>query len=183
MATPVGALRFVLPLPGVGLYEVRSMMILFLSFDRLLTLFTVTAGIVLSIMASANCNFLKFRTDADEPWEGLEPPFENALEAHVGIFGYEINRHLDESEVTDGCVGYENTFSSADFEVLISAQFCAVFAPIFAVLGLLVSCLDTFFCRFFMSFLIASAFFLAACGVQAGTFSLFAEPSFWYVEM
>lgn len=147
---------------------------------RMLTLLTVTTALILSIVASFNCNFLKFENDSGESWEGLEPPFDGSIEAHVGIFGYEIIDHMNETMVTTGCQAYDEKFSSGNFEAVITAQFCAVFAPVIGVIGLIVSCMDTCLCRFFGSFLVSSALFLLACGIQAGTFSLYAEPDFCF---
>ena len=149
----------------------------------MLTLLTVTTAIILSIVASFNCNFLKFENDSGEASEGLDPPFDGSIEAHVGIFGYEIIDHADETAKTNGCVAYDGKYGDAPYEALIAAQFCALFAPVIGAVGLLLSCIDTFCCRFFGSFLISSALFVIACGIQAGTFSLYAEPDFWYVDM
>ena len=148
----------------------------------MLTLLTVTAAIILSIVASSNCNFLRFENDSGVAWDGLDPPFSGSLEGHVGIFGYEIIDHSDETKKTQSCVKYDEKFGNAPNEALMTAQFCALFAPIFGILGLIVSCVDSCFCRFCGSFLISSGLFLIACGLQAGTFALYAEPDFWYVD-
>lgn len=145
---------------------------------RMLTLTTATIAIVLGIIASSNCNFLKFKNNSEEPWQGLESPFDGSLEAYVGIFSYEIINATNADSITDGCVAYDEKFGKSNFEAMIAAQFCAIFAPTFGILALLVSCVDTCMCRFCCSFLISSALFLAACGIQAGTFSLFAQPDF-----
>ena len=122
---------------------------------------------------------LKFDTREDEPWEGLEPPFERVYEARVGVFSYEIIRAEDPELETNGCVSYGDNFGGSEYEVLIAAQICALLAPMAAFLGLLVTIMDTCVCRFFMSFLVSSVLFLAASGIQIGVFSLYAEPDFW----
>lgn len=137
------------------------------------------AGIILSIMGSSNCQFLTVSTAADTAAEGLEAPFEDALEAHVGVFSYEIVRSSAVGGRTGECVKYDGKYSDADLEVLVAAQFCALFGPIVAGLALFVTLLETCFCDFSCSFLIASILYLGAAGIQAGTFSVFAEPTFW----
>lgn len=145
----------------------------------MLCLTTAITAIILGIMASSNCNFLKFNNNSEVAWEGLEPPFDGAFQAYVGIFSYEIANATDATQITDGCVAYDGKFGKSNFEAIIAAQFCAIFAPIMGVIAVVISGVDTFLCRFCCSFLISSALFLAACGIQAGTFSLFAEPDFW----
>lgn len=145
---------------------------------RMLTLATATTALVLSIVAAANCHFLMFENYSNEPWVGLEPPFDVAFHAYAGIFSFQIMNATDDSTITDGCVAYDGIFGSSNYEAIITAQVCAIMAPILGVLALFISCVDTFCCRFICSFLISSALFVAACGVQAGTFSLFAEPAF-----
>ena len=147
----------------------------------MLTLTTATTALILSIIAAANCHFLQFTNYSNHPWEGLEPPFDQAFYAYVGIFSFQLMNATDPSTITDGCVAYDGIFGKSNYEAIITAQVCAIMAPILGVLALAVSCVDTFCCRFLCSFLISSALFVAACGVQAGTFSIFAEPAFWYV--
>lgn len=151
-------------------------------FGRFLSGTTVIAAIVLSIISSLNCKFLKFYNNSDEPSDRLEPPFEGAFEANVGIFTYEIVRSLNETTtVTDGCVPYDEGITDTEYEVLLTARLCAIIAPVLGFFGLFMSCLDTFCYRLRCGFLFASILYLAACGVQAGTFAVYAEPAFWYV--
>lgn len=145
----------------------------------MLSLLTVSGAIILGIVGSSNCHFLKYSNDADVPHNGLEPPFVGSFEANVGIFSYEIVRHVNDTSITDGCTKYDSKLGSSEYEAVITAQFCAIFAPVIGFMGLFVSALDTCFCRFCCSFLISSAIYLVACGVQAGVFSLYAEPDFW----
>lgn len=145
---------------------------------RMLTLATATTALILSIVAAANCHFLKFENYSNEPWVGLQPPFDVAFHAYAGIFSFQIMNATDDTTITDGCVSYDGIFGQSNYEAIITAQVCAIMAPILGVLALVVSCVDTFCCQFICSFLISSALFVAACGVQAGTFSLFAEPAF-----
>jgi hypothetical protein len=142
-----------------------------------------SVGVALSIVASMNCDFLYFENDRGIPWEGLTAPFEGVTKAKVGIFSYQIIEAINNTDLeTDGCVSYDSNFANSEYEVLVAAQFCGVFAPLLALLAIITNLFDTCICSFFLSFLITSALFLAACGVQAGTFSLFAEPDIWYVK-
>eukprot|EP00934_Nitzschia_sp_Nitz4_P001205 Nitzschia sp. Nitz4//scaffold7_size249615//219639//220629//NITZ4_001209-RA/size249615-augustus-gene-0.267-mRNA-1//-1//CDS//3329558538//1205//frame0 len=147
---------------------------------RGLTLLAVSLALALSITASVNCHFLKFENDAEEPWGGLEAPFDGVYSAYVGVFGYEILRAEDDSMLTDGCVSYDGQFGKLNYFAIMAAQFCAILGPALAVMGIIVNVMDTCLCRFLCSFLIGSALFLAACGVQAGTFSIYAEPDFCF---
>jgi hypothetical protein len=128
------------------------------------------------------CEFLHFKNEENIPWRNLEFPFDRAIEAHVGIFYYDIVESDVSDRETNGCVGYDNLFHESEYEVLVASQFCALFAPIIAGIGLFVTLFEMCVCSFYCSFMIASLLFLIAAGIQAGTFSLFAEPSFWYVR-
>jgi len=97
----------------------------------------------------------------------------------VGVFSYDVMRAVNDTSLTSTCVGYRSTIGHSNYAVITAAQFCAVFAPLIGFFGLMVSFVDTCLCRFCCSFLISSALYLAACGVQAGVFSLYAEPDFW----
>lgn len=138
-----------------------------------------SAGIALSALASSTCEFLYFENDKGTPYEALEFPFNRAVKAHIGIFSYEVIESDTPDLLTDGCEGYDKLFADSEYEVLIAAQFCALFGPILAGFGLFAALFELCVCSFYCSFLISSLFFLAAAGTQAGTFSLFAEPSFW----
>ncbi len=98
----------------------------------------------------------------------------------MGIFQYQILEHGDDGQVSDGCTSYDQQFMDAPNEVLVAAQFCAVLAPSFAALAILISACELICCRFHGSFLTGNILFLTAAGVQAGTFCLFAEPSFCF---
>jgi hypothetical protein len=149
---------------------------------RCTVLILVSVGIALSAVASTSCEFLYFENEKNTPWENLGFPFDRAIKAHVGIFSYEIIESDVPDRETNGCVEYDNLFHSSDYEVLAASQFCALFAPIIAVIGLFVTLFELCVCSFYCSFIISSLLFLIAAGTQPGTFSLFAEPSFWYVR-
>ena len=139
------------------------------------------AGIILSWLASDTCEFLGFENEQGVPWRDLNPPFDTAVAANVGIFKYEILDSPDGAEVTDGCVSYDGRFFDLidDQEALVAAQCCAVAAPVLAGLGVIIVLLETCLCNFPGSFVFPATLFIAACGVQAGTFSVIAEPSLW----
>jgi hypothetical protein len=110
----------------------------------------------------------------------LEPPFTGATEGWIGIFKYEITETADGEGLSEGCTLYDSQWKNAPFEALTAGQICAVMAPSFAILSILVSLVEVVCCFFRGSFLVISVLFLVAAGIQAGTFSLFAEPSFCF---
>jgi hypothetical protein len=81
---------------------------------------------------------------------------------------------------TGGCIAYEENFGQQQgYPSLSTAQFCAVIAPIFAGLAVFASSVDVCVCNFNGSFMIAGLLFVIATGLQAATFTLFADPAFW----
>ena len=150
---------------------------------RLAVLVLAVVGIILSWVGSQTCEFLSFKNLQDVPWRELEPPFDTAIAANVGIFKYEILDSPNADDITDGCVSYDDKyFDLVDTqEALVAAQICAVVAPVLAGVALLINLLEACLCNFAGSFVFTSTLFLAASGVQAGTFSMIAEPSLWYV--
>jgi hypothetical protein len=110
------------------------------------------------------------------------PPFNGVLAANVGIYNYEI-LSVDTSLAMAGvseCTNYNQKFDT-DFEVLATAQITAICGPVFAGLALIAITFDACLYSNYGCFLFSVILFLAACGTQAGTFALYAEPSFWYV--
>jgi hypothetical protein len=119
-------------------------------------------------------------TDGNPPEMAEDPPFDVALSGNVGIFGYEITRYFDRGGGGDGCLAYDENFGQQKaYPSVATAQFCALLAPIFAGIGIFACAVDCCVCNFGGSFLCASLFFAIACGLQAGTFTLLADPAFW----
>jgi hypothetical protein len=143
-------------------------------------LFLVSCGgIVLSILSSETCEFLRFETF--NATNTMDPPFDRASAGWVGIFRYEILKDENGTDaVSDGCTLYGNQFTRAPYEALISSQFCAVIAPALATIGILLALVDLFYCTFHGNFLVTCVAFLTAAGVQAGTFSIIAQPTFCF---
>jgi hypothetical protein len=100
----------------------------------------------------------------------------------MGIFKHDgtSNSTIQEEEnetgslfVTEGCFVYDKLFDlDAPNETLFVIQLCAVIAPSLAFIGILISILELFFCRFVGSFIAASILFLAASVVQSGTLGI-----------
>jgi hypothetical protein len=109
-----------------------------------------------------------------------EPPFNSALSANVGLFGYQILDVFNGASGTQGCVAYEDNFGKQTaYPSLATAQFCALFAPIFGGIATIACSVDLCVLNFNGSFLIAGLFFAIATGLQAATFTLLADPAFW----
>ena len=140
-------------------------------------------GIILSRIGSATCEFLSFENLEGVPWKELKPPFDTAIAANVGIFNYEILDSPNADDITGECIAYEDKFFdlAETQEALVAAQICAVVAPVLAGVALLLNLMEACMCNFAGSFVFTSSLFIAAAGVQAGTFSMIAEPSLWCV--
>eukprot|EP00529_Nitzschia_sp_RCC80_P028944 CAMPEP_0113467690 /NCGR_PEP_ID=MMETSP0014_2-20120614/14952_1 /TAXON_ID=2857 /ORGANISM="Nitzschia sp." /LENGTH=332 /DNA_ID=CAMNT_0000360021 /DNA_START=125 /DNA_END=1123 /DNA_ORIENTATION=- /assembly_acc=CAM_ASM_000159 len=137
-------------------------------------------GIICSILAARNCEFISFvDTDGNPPDRADDPPFDTALAGSIGIFGYIITDMFNSNSATDGCVAYADLFGQQTaYPSLATAQFCALIAPIFSGLATFACFLDLCVHNFYGSFAIASMLFLIAFGIQAGTFTLLADPAF-----
>ena len=132
-------------------------------------------AIVCSGKAARTCEFISFENTSGKPWlnNNLQPPLDTAIAANMGIFRYEILESITGTE-TNGCVNYEDRFIGMKdtYEALASAQFCALVAPIFGGLGVFLNVV-------WDVSIVAGMLCLAAAGVQAGTFSMVADPSIW----
>lgn len=128
------------------------------------------------------CEFISFQdTDGNPPDRAEDPPFNNALSANVGIFKYEITEFPNRLG-TSGCIKYDDRFAQmTGYPSVATAQFCALIAPIMAGLGIFATVADFCACNFPGSYLISSVLFLLAGTIQAGTFTMVADPAFWYV--
>lgn len=137
-------------------------------------------GLILSWTASHTCDFISFLdSDGDPPDDAADPPFNQAFGANVGIFRYEITQSAGGVGGT-GCIPYDDRFADQQaYPSLASAQFCAVIAPCFAALGAFLIIVDCCVCNFSGSFTFASLVLLVGSGVQAGVFTLIADPVFW----
>jgi len=153
-----------------------------LDFDRSVSVGLTVAGIVLSWRASHTCEFISFVDSDGSPPDGADAaPFNRAIAANIGIFRYEITEMVGGGE-TD-CLPYRLRFSEQqDYPSLGTAQFCAVIGPCFAVLGGFLTLVECFVCNGRGSFMLASLFHLVGAGIQAGVFTLVADPAFWYVS-
>jgi hypothetical protein len=154
---------------------------------RLLVLGLGVAGVILSYIAADTCEFISFENQRGTPWDNLEAPFDQAVSAHVGIFGYEI---LDfgsngTGTTTGKCVEYDDRFADMIdyYESIAAAQFCAIVAPSLALFAMALNLFEFFVCGFYGSFIFSSMLYLLAAGIQAGTFSMLAEPAIWYVYL
>lgn len=134
-------------------------------------------GIVISSIAAHGCRFLYFQNNSGAVSDELNSPFEGVTEGHVGIFHYEISE-INFEGVGEECAKYDSDFDT-EFEVLITSQVLAVIAPCFAAIALLCTIFDTFMVHYIGCFVFASFMFLVSSAAQAGTFALYAEPTFW----
>lgn len=141
-------------------------------------------GIALSVLASTQtCEFLRFRSMSE-----LEDTlFAQAnVTGWVGIFSYQLDSFLEndngeqQQQPTGVCMNYEGQFQNAPNAFVVTSQFCAVIAPCLAFVAISMALCELLFCAFPGSFLGATVFFLAAAGVQGGTFAIFAEPTFCF---
>ena len=126
------------------------------------------------------CDMIYYFNKFGRPNPSLEPPFSTATRADVGIFRYQITEGINGTTMSS-CADYEyKYFEMADnYEALTASQICSIVAPILAGIGILASFCEVLFCNFAMSFTIPSFLFLAAAGIQGGTFAILAEPSIW----
>jgi hypothetical protein len=138
--------------------------------------FAVT-GIILSSIAAQGCRFLYFENNSETVSEELNSPFVDVTEGYVGIFNYEISE-INFAGVPEKCAKYDSEFDT-EFEVLITSQILSIVAPCFAAIALLFTIFDTFLVHYIGCFVFASFMFLVSSATQAGTFALYAEPSFW----
>ncbi len=77
-------------------------------------------------------------------------------------------------------MAYEDRWGQQQgYPSVATAQFCSLFGPCFAVLGAFAIMFDVCVCNFPGSFMAASLFLLLASGLQAGTFTMVADPAFW----
>lgn len=132
--------------------------------------------------AATTCEFISFKdTDGNPPDRAEDPPFNIALAANVGIFKYEITEFVNR-DGSSGCIKFDDRFAQQQgYPSVATAQFCALIAPIMAALAIFATLFDFCACNFPGSYLISSLLLLIASGVQAGTFTMVADPAFWYV--
>ena len=144
------------------------------------TVFTLgLAGIICSIYAAKTCEFISFHNGAGVPWKDLQPPFQQAVAANVGIFQYQVTISGSGGTTNRGCTPYPDKFAgmSHNYPSLVAAQVCAIIAPIMAGFAMIANLFECCTCNFPGSFVVGSFLFLIATGIQAGTFSMIAEPS------
>ena len=138
-------------------------------------------GIIFSWIAATSCKFISFEdTDGNPPDRAYDPPFNTALAGSIGIFKYEITDFFNSDSGSTGCIPYEERFAQIEgYPSLSTTQFCALIAPIFAGMGIFANLFDICACNFPGSYLIGALLYLAASGIQFGTYTLLADPAFW----
>eukprot|EP00980_Cylindrotheca_fusiformis_P007343 scaffold1525_cov142-Cylindrotheca_fusiformis.AAC.143 len=125
---------------------------------------------------SPGCQFLYFSNNGNQASNDLNSPFEGATEAYVGIFHFQIEE-INFSQIPKNCKGYDSKFDTK-FEALIASQVLAIVAPCFAAIALVFTLVETFCIHYMGIFLLTAFLFLVSAAIQAGTFAVFAEPSF-----
>lgn len=143
---------------------------------RFVILCVAALGIILSLTTTTGCSFLHFENNSGVASQELSEPFELATEGYIGLFGYEVTK-VDFSGVPEKCESYP---SSVSFEVLTAGRIVSIAAPIFAVIGVIITLFDTCIGHYFGCFIMSAFMYLIACGLQACTFVLLAEPTFCY---
>lgn len=149
-------------------------------------------------MAADTCEFISFENQNGIPNPNLEPPLDVAVSAHVGIFSYELlevgvkdangtmtSSTTNSPTITGKCVNYEDRFSDMMevYEAIAAAQFCAVVAPSLALFAIALNLFEFFVFSFYGSFIFSGVLYFCAAAIQAGTFSMLAEPAIWYVVL
>jgi hypothetical protein len=149
--------------------------------DRITVFILSLGGIICAGVAASSCEFYHFDTISERPWQGMEPPFEDALAANIGLFNYEITDSTRLTDLEEGCTGFDGRFS--DFPegnaLLEAAQYCAVFAMITSALAFLINLAEAICCSFFCSFIFACALLWIAGALQACTFMVLGGGEFW----
>mmetsp|Transcript_124340 Transcript_124340/g.185793 ORF Transcript_124340/g.185793 Transcript_124340/m.185793 type:complete len:252 (-) Transcript_124340:202-957(-) len=152
--------------------------------SKLIVMGLAVVGIIFSWISASSCEFISFvDTDGNPPDRAYDPPFNTALAGSVGIFKYEITDFVNGAGAT-GCIAYEDRFAQQrSYPSLATAQFCALIAPILAGLAVFANLFDTCACNFAGSYLIGALLYLAASGLQMGTFTLLADPAFCFEDV
>jgi hypothetical protein len=125
--------------------------------DRILVFLLSLGGIICSALAASSCEFFHFYSYSHDPWPGLEPPFNDAIAANVGLFMYEITDSTELSDLNEGCIAYDRRFSEfpEGNALLEGAQWCALFAMIASGLAFLTNLFEAVCCSFFCSYIFA----------------------------
>ncbi|KAG7367029.1 hypothetical protein IV203_029699 [Nitzschia inconspicua] len=132
-------------------------------------LFLMCGGILLSVLASENCEFLRFESVSNNT--SLGPPFDNSVsKGWVGIFRFQV-------DAESGCTLYDGIFTKAPIGTLVASQVCAIVAPFLSFSAVMVSVSDVLCCRFYGNFILMAILLLTAAAFQGGTFVIFAQPS------
>eukprot|EP00339_Tiarina_fusa_P002277 CAMPEP_0117056762 /NCGR_PEP_ID=MMETSP0472-20121206/39389_1 /TAXON_ID=693140 ORGANISM="Tiarina fusus, Strain LIS" /NCGR_SAMPLE_ID=MMETSP0472 /ASSEMBLY_ACC=CAM_ASM_000603 /LENGTH=295 /DNA_ID=CAMNT_0004773349 /DNA_START=104 /DNA_END=991 /DNA_ORIENTATION=- len=137
----------------------------------------VAGGLVLSVLSSLSCEFFAFESTTGVPWSGLKPPFENVVAARVGIFSYRRIETSPPSPPQQECQWYDEFFAGATVagKKWVGAQFCAVFAVAFGLLGLVFQLCDSTCSESRYSHFVPYVFLMMAFGLQLCTFLIFLE--------
>ncbi len=140
-------------------------------FFRILIIFAASSGVILSIVASNSCQFLYL---GPEVFSAIDPLLDNQTEGWIGIFQYETSIAGNETVVQE-CSVYENLFrTDAPYNsALLASQISAMMAPGLGSIAIFVSIVEMVCCRFYGSFIAASALLLMASLFQCGTFAMF----------
>lgn len=80
------------------------------------------------------------------------------------------------AKVPEQCLSYP---SGAKFEVVFAGKIVSIAAPVVGAIAVLITIYDTCLGYNIVFFVMSAFMYLLACGLQACTFVLFAEPTFW----
>lgn len=148
-------------------------------------------GIILTVQAGADCNFLQVEDSDGNPLdlirEGDRPTFvfAQATKFNLGIYKYEILEYENPEEESDGrgCIDFPQKFFQIDgYPSITTAQLCSLLAPIFCGLAIVFTLFDFCICTFPGSSIVGGLLFTLSMGIQCGTFALVADPLFCFED-
>ena len=145
-----------------------------------------------SLLCALSCDFIAFESITGVPDDELEkwPPYDgNVLGAEIGIFSYRITESKNDQQNMETCEAFSDLWKGFEDNggttLWVVAQFCAVFAVVFGVLGGLTNLMDCC-CRpsrgCFPTYWIPVGFSFLAFGSQSCTFLMLMDTGFWYVS-
>mmetsp|Transcript_61606 Transcript_61606/g.150815 ORF Transcript_61606/g.150815 Transcript_61606/m.150815 type:complete len:422 (+) Transcript_61606:307-1572(+) len=155
---------------------------------RCCVLLLMAAGISMSVIVALSCEFFSYQTLDGEPWPNLTPPFNVLTSAGVGLFSYTVQSSMvtGNGMTFETCTPYGDEFldqeeqNSNSSSFFVAAQYCAIMAPVAAVLALLSHVSEIVCCRIKGSYHINAFLLISATILQGATFLIFADGTFCF---
>jgi hypothetical protein len=149
--------------------------------NRIFVFILSAGGATCSGLASFSCQFYHFEAVNNTPWSGLEPPYDSAIGADIGLFTYQITDSTDSADLGEGCIAFDGRFS--DFSegngLWEAAQWCALFAFATSGLAFFINLLELIGCSFYCSFIFACTLLWIAGALQACTVMVLGGNDYW----